>query len=100
MVDIAAVPHRFENAVREPKNEDILDRLLAQIMVDAIDLVLRQDLLDLAVERSRGIEIVSERFLENDAPPLAAGLVGQSRGAQLPHHLAKKVGRGREVVKV
>src|ERR1051325_3632448 len=38
MVNVAAVPDRLEDAVAEPENHDVLDRLLAKVMVDAIDL--------------------------------------------------------------
>ena len=40
VVDVIAVPQRLEDAVGEPEHHDVLDRLLAEIMVDAIDLAL------------------------------------------------------------
>ena len=38
--DVPAVPDRLEDAVAEPEGQDVLHRLLAQVMVDAIDLAL------------------------------------------------------------
>ena len=38
MVDIVSVPDRLEDAVAEAKDQNILHRLFAEIMVDAIDL--------------------------------------------------------------
>jgi hypothetical protein len=43
VVHEVAVPDRLEDAVGEPKGEDVLDRLLAQIMIDAEDLGLIED---------------------------------------------------------
>ena len=40
VVDVVAVPDRLEQAVGEPHDHDVLDRLLAQIVVHAEDLVL------------------------------------------------------------
>ena len=49
-VDVAAVPDRLEQAVAEAEDGEVLDRLLAEVMVDPIDLVLVEDLGDLAVQ--------------------------------------------------
>ena len=40
VVDELAVPDRLEDAVREPKRQDVLHRLLAEVVVDAEDLAL------------------------------------------------------------
>jgi hypothetical protein len=40
MIDVAPVPDWLENAVAEPKGEDVLDGLFPQVMVDAVDLML------------------------------------------------------------
>ena len=39
MIDVIPVPDRLENAVAEPKNKNVLNRLFSEIMVDPIDLV-------------------------------------------------------------
>ena len=43
VVDVVAVPHRLEHAVGEPERQQVLDRLLAQVVVDAEDLALVED---------------------------------------------------------
>ena len=47
--DVIAVPDRLEHAVGEPQGEDVLRRLLAQEVVDAVDRILIEHL----VERPR-----------------------------------------------
>ena len=71
VVDVAAVPERLEDAVAEPEDQQVADRLLAQVVVDAIDLRLAEDLADLAVEPLRRFEVVPERLLDDDPPPAA-----------------------------
>ena len=43
VVDVVAVPDRLEDRVGEPQHEDVLDRFLAEIVVDAVDLLLVED---------------------------------------------------------
>ena len=40
VIDVVAVPDRLEHAVGEAQHQDVLDRFLAEIMIDPIDLVL------------------------------------------------------------
>ncbi len=40
VIDIVAVPQRLENRVGKTEDEDILDGLFAQVVVDAVDLIL------------------------------------------------------------
>ena len=40
VIDIPAIPDRFENRVIEPEHHDVLHRFFAQIMIDAVDLAL------------------------------------------------------------
>ncbi len=50
VVDVVAVPDVLEDAVGEAEDEDVLDGLLAEVVVDAEDLVFVEDLVDLVVE--------------------------------------------------
>ena len=45
VIDVAAVPERFENAVAEAEGEDILDGFLTEVVIDAVDLAFVEDLL-------------------------------------------------------
>ena len=37
-IDIAPVPDRFEDAVGKPERQDVLDGLLPEVVIDAVDL--------------------------------------------------------------
>ena len=50
VVDIATVPQRFEQLVREAQRQKVLHRLFAKIMVDAENGTRREDFFDHAVE--------------------------------------------------
>ena len=50
VVDVAPVPERLEDAVAEAEDEQVADRLLAQVVVDAVDLRLVEDAHDRVVE--------------------------------------------------
>ena len=41
---VVAVPHRLEQGVREPEDQQVLDALLAEVVVDAEDAVLGEHL--------------------------------------------------------
>ena len=71
VVDVAPVPERLEDPVAEPEDQQVLHGLLAQVVVDAVDLLLAEDLADLAVQPLRRLEIVAERLLDDDPPPAA-----------------------------
>src|SRR5580658_6890601 len=83
IVDIARVPNRLEDAVTEAEREQILHRLLTEVMIDAIDLLLLEDLLDFLVERDRRFEIVAKGFFDNHPPPAPALFADQARVAEL-----------------
>ena len=70
-VDVAPVPDRLEEAVAEAEDGEVLDRLLAEVVIDPIDLVLVEDGGDLAVEGLGAGQIGSERLLDDDARPAA-----------------------------
>ena len=76
-LDVVAVPERFEDLVREPQVHDVLDRLLAQEVIDPVDLVLGQHLQQLAVECLRGREVVAERLLDHDPRTVGELLFGE-----------------------
>ena len=86
-VDVLGVPHRLEQVVGEAQGQDVLDRLLAQVVVDAEDVLRGEDLVDQLVERHRGLQVVAERLLHHDPAP-AAGLrvVGHPGAGELVEH--------------
>ena len=40
MINVAAIPDRLEDAVGKTKGHDVLHRLFAQVVIDAVDLLL------------------------------------------------------------
>ena len=81
MIDEVAVPDRLEEPVGEAEGEDILGRLLAEEMVDAEDLLFREHLMELRVQRHGACEVCAEGLLHDDARALdEAGLSEQSDG--------------------
>ena len=92
--DVVAVPDRLEEAVREAEEGEVLDRLLAQVMVDPEDRLLGEDLVQLAVERLRGGEVAPERLLDDDPRPVGRA----TRVVQRLGHPAEERRRDREVV--
>jgi hypothetical protein len=39
MIDVIPVPHRFEDPVRETQDQDVLNRFLAEEMIDPLNLI-------------------------------------------------------------
>ena len=98
VVDVAAVPERLEDAVAEPEDQQVPDGLLAQVVVDAVDLRLAEDLADLAVQPDRRLEVVAERLLDDDPPPAAVVvLVVEPDPPELGDDLGERRRLGREV---
>src|SRR5690606_8797153 len=58
-----------EDPVGEAEGEDVLDRLLAQVVVDPEDLLLLEDAEQAVIERPRALEIPPERLLDDQARP-------------------------------
>ena len=72
--------------LREAEDQDVLDGLLAEVVVDAVDLLLvGTTCRTLAVELARGGEVAAERLLDDDArAPTCSRLRDQARLAELP----------------
>ena len=80
------------------KYQDILDGFLAQIMIDAVDLILFQNLADLAIQCLGRFQIAAERLLDNDAPPVRIVLTGQALFAQLADDLREELRQRGEII--
>src|SRR2546428_826522 len=63
---VVAVPQRLEDAVGEPEHEDVLDGLLAEVVVDPVDLLLAEGGREPAAERLRARVVAPKRLLDAD----------------------------------
>ena len=76
VVDRQIVPQRLEDGVAEPQGDQVLHRLLAQIVVDAEHLVLAEGVGHGVVDVQEGRQVAPDRLFQNDA----AVLFGQTGG--------------------
>ena len=67
VVDMVAVPERLEERVRKPEIEQILHRLLREVVVDAKDGRFLERGMQRPVESPGRREVASERLLDHDA---------------------------------
>ena len=83
VIDVIAVPDRLEHAIGETQHQDVLHRLLAEIVIDPVDLVLVEDLQEIAVQRSGRSEIGPERLFHHQPAPGAVFFLQQTGAAEL-----------------
>ena len=69
MIDVFSIPDRLIDRVGEAEHEDILDGLLAQIMIDAVDLFLAEDAAEGLIQLLRGRPAPSVRPETRVFPP-------------------------------
>ena len=73
VVDVAPVPDGLEDRVREAQGENVLDRLLPEVVVDAVHLLLGEPGVHDRVEVARARPVVPVRLLDDDAHERAFG---------------------------
>ena len=91
--DVVAVPHRTDHLVGEPQHVQLLRRLLAEEVVDPIDLLLGQHGVHQAVELAELLGRRAEGLLEHDP-----GAVGEAVRTQGLRELRERHRRDRQVV--
>ena len=64
-----AVPERLEDRVVEAEAQQVLHRLLAEIVIDPVELVFPDRSVQRGVEGARARQIVTEGLLDHDPPP-------------------------------
>ncbi len=84
VVDVATVPDRLEDAIAEAEDQQVADGVLAQVMIDAIDLRLVEGAHHRVVEIMARFEIMAEGLLDDDAAPRALA-VRQPCRAEVGH---------------
>ena len=99
VVDVAAVPDRLEDPVPEAEDQDVADGLLAEIVVDPVDLQFPEDLADLAVEADGARQVPAKGLLDDDSSPApAVMLVVEPRAPQAADDLGEGGRLGGQVV--
>ena len=83
VVDEVGVPDRLVQLVREAQRQDVLDRLLAEVVVDAEHRVGREHRRDDVVQLAGRLQVGAERLLDDHAAPLVVVLLGEARALQL-----------------
>src|SRR3546814_19312364 len=73
-----SVPQRLEQHVGEAQREQVLDRFLAEIMVDAEHAILGEGVADLRVDFARRGEVVADRLFHRDAAFGAGDEIGRA----------------------
>ena len=76
VVDVTAIPDRFEDAVGKTEDHDVLDRLFAEIMVDPVHLALVEVTGEELVEVNGRGQIAAEGLFNDDPPPAFVGPAG------------------------
>src|SRR3546814_12273666 len=81
------LPQRFEEGVGEAEIQQVLHSLLAQVMVDAEDRRLVEDLVERGVERLRGGQVAAEGLFHHHprAAGAAAGVERADHGRETEH---------------
>jgi hypothetical protein len=87
MVDEVAVPQGLDQRVGKTEDEQVLHRLLAEKVIDAVDLLLVEMLVQQAIEHLRRFEIFAKWLFDHHTVQ-AARLV-ESRGFEVLDHCAE-----------
>src|SRR5436305_14514110 len=66
-VDVAPIPDELKDAVAETKDHDVLHRLFAKLLINAVDLAFVEDLFDFLLELLRRFQILANWFLDHGA---------------------------------
>ena len=91
--DVLAPPQGLEQGIAKAHGKQVLHRRLAQVMVDAKDLLLFKDLAHRFVDGAVGSQVVAQWFFQHDA---GLGRV-QSVVGELLTHRGEQAGRGGQV---
>src|SRR6267378_4660365 len=66
VIDVIPVPKRLEYSVAKAENEQILDGILAEVVIDAVDLLFVENIKDDAIQFFCGGQVPAKRFFDDD----------------------------------
>jgi len=101
VIDRLPRPELFKDGVGKPEHEDVLDRFLPEVMIDAIDLSLVGEPGQLAVEQTRRLQVMAEGFFDHEPLPARSLTIAsqQLRGGQMLGHFRELAWRSGEITK-
>ena len=79
VVDVIAIPDRLKKPVGEAQHHDVLHRFLAEIVIDAENLVFLENAEQLLIQRMRTGKVGAERLFDDDPPPRAVRAIFRAR---------------------
>ncbi len=94
VVDEVGVPERLEHLVGEPHRQDVLHRLLAEVVVDPEDRLGRERVAERGLQLARRLEVVTERLLHHDPTPRPGLRVDHPVLLELLHDVAEQARAG------
>ena len=100
MIDVTVVPDRLDRAIAETIGHDVLHGLLAQVVVDAINLVLFKALMQDCVQPPGRIQIPAKGFFNDNASPAIVAFLRQPGLAQFGSDHTNETGGRRQVEKI
>jgi len=74
-LNVVPIPDRLEDPIAEPKEENVLHRLFAEIVIDPKYLILGKDCVYIVIQSLGRHEIRSERLLDHDPDPVVRPLL-------------------------
>jgi hypothetical protein len=92
-LDVVAVPDRLQERIREPEVDEVLHRLLAEVVVDPEDGAVVERLGQRLLQAVRGREVAAERLLDDHPRAVRAADLRQRRDDR-----REQARRDREVV--
>ena len=90
VIDVTSVPDRLEDSVGKAESQNVLNGFFAQVVIDAVDLLFIGHPQQLLVQKPGGLEIMTERFFDDDAPPVLRLLAASGRLLQVVPPMVRK----------
>ena len=97
MIDVVAVPDRLEHAVGEAQHHDVLHRLLAEVVIDPVNLIPGEEAQQVRIQCAGRFEIEAERLFNDQPAPAAVVFIGETGLAKLARHRSEQVGWRRQI---
>ena len=86
MIDVFLIPQRFEDGIGKAHDQNILHGFFAEVVINAKNLALIEELCQSVINRARAGQIMAQRLFHNDARAWSLSRPGdQSGGVELLH---------------